>query len=207
MEALQQSLTRVAMDPAYHDLFTVLKACRNGIVYGIKIRFPHALVMTFLFGRGTTMEKLRFIMTATRQHAWNLGRFAPLYKFLRILMRRLRGGKSGHYDSFFAGLLAGYTVFGERTAVNEQIVLYMSSRVIASFLPRSKVPDNYPPTKPIPTDSKAFATYATIAWGMVMYLHEHRRQTIQSGMVSSMDYLYTRAEKWDGLRNLFWHNQ
>ena len=32
-----------------HDLLTILKGFRNGLVYGAKIRLPHALVMTLLF--------------------------------------------------------------------------------------------------------------------------------------------------------------
>lgn len=30
----------------------VPKGARNGFVYGVKVRFPHALVMSILFGRG-----------------------------------------------------------------------------------------------------------------------------------------------------------
>lgn len=95
-------------------------------MYGAKIRFPHALVMTFLFGRGTPREKLTFILRATKQHALNLGTFTPLYKFLTIALRRLfeaAGGKGPvpKWHSLVAGLIGGYYVFGERTPVNEQV--------------------------------------------------------------------------------------
>lgn len=36
-------------DSLLRDLLAILKGFRNGIVYGAKIRLPHALVMTFLF--------------------------------------------------------------------------------------------------------------------------------------------------------------
>lgn len=39
-------------DPKYHDYLAILKGARNGLVYGVKIRFPHALIMSILFGRG-----------------------------------------------------------------------------------------------------------------------------------------------------------
>lgn len=39
-------------NPAYHDYLAILKGARNGFVYGVKVRFPHALVMSILFGRG-----------------------------------------------------------------------------------------------------------------------------------------------------------
>ena len=46
------ALRSVAVNPAYHDILAILKGARNGLVYGVKVRFPHALVMAALFGRG-----------------------------------------------------------------------------------------------------------------------------------------------------------
>jgi peroxisomal membrane protein 4 len=48
MDALQA----IALDPQYQEYFAILKGARNGLVYGAKVRFPHALVMAVLFGRG-----------------------------------------------------------------------------------------------------------------------------------------------------------
>lgn len=48
MEALQA----IIADPAYHEYLAILKGARNGLVYGAKVRFPHALIMAILFGRG-----------------------------------------------------------------------------------------------------------------------------------------------------------
>jgi hypothetical protein len=48
MSALQAILD----DPRYHDYLAILKGARNGLVYGFKVRFPHALIMAILFGRG-----------------------------------------------------------------------------------------------------------------------------------------------------------
>lgn len=119
--ALAKNVEQLALNPAYHDLFTVLKGARNGAVYGAKIRFPHALVMTFLFGRGTPMQKLSYVFKATRQHSFNLTKFVSMYKFFTILLRRTNGGKERPNDSFLAGCIAGYTVFGDRNPVNEQV--------------------------------------------------------------------------------------
>lgn len=46
------SLDAILSDPAYHDYLAILKGARNGLVYGVKVRFPHALIMAILFGRG-----------------------------------------------------------------------------------------------------------------------------------------------------------
>lgn len=41
---MQVALERIAVDPRYHDVLSLLKTARNGAVYGTKVRFPHALV-------------------------------------------------------------------------------------------------------------------------------------------------------------------
>jgi len=46
------SIQHIISNPAYHDYLGILKGARNGFVYGVKIRFPHALIMAILFGRG-----------------------------------------------------------------------------------------------------------------------------------------------------------
>ena len=45
-------LNELISRPEYHDYLAILKGARNGLVYGVKIRFPHALIMSILFGRG-----------------------------------------------------------------------------------------------------------------------------------------------------------
>lgn len=40
----QAALERIVLDPKYHDVLTLVKGVRNGIIYGTKVRFPHALV-------------------------------------------------------------------------------------------------------------------------------------------------------------------
>lgn len=71
--------------------------------------------MVFMFRSGTLREKLRLVFKATRQHARNLAYFATVYKSSMLILRLLnpaRPGKEGPYDTFFAGLLGGYVVFG-----------------------------------------------------------------------------------------------
>lgn len=51
--AILQKLTQIINNPDYRPALSVLKGFRNGLVLGTKVRFPHALVMTFLFHHGT----------------------------------------------------------------------------------------------------------------------------------------------------------
>ncbi|KAF9954773.1 hypothetical protein BGZ65_003825, partial [Modicella reniformis] len=119
MDSLMKAATEFILTPEYHDFLSVVKGFRNGLVYGAKIRFPHALVMTLLFRRTNFKDMSTFVLKATRQHARNLAFFATIYKTLLILQRRMHG-KQRPLDSFVAGLVGGYIVFGENNNVNQQ---------------------------------------------------------------------------------------
>ncbi len=41
---LQENINSIVLNPQYADYLALLKAARNGAVYGAKVRFPHALV-------------------------------------------------------------------------------------------------------------------------------------------------------------------
>lgn len=174
---------------------------------------------------------MRIIYRATKQHAFNLAKFVTLYKTFLLIQRRANRGERSS-DTFIAGLLGGYIVFGDRNAVNEQvivsspvtwiislnhsqIVLYVVSRVVASFIPRAGQPYSTSPqslsagsvVKPIPPDSRYFTVFAALSWGAVMWLFQHRGETLQPGMFNSMNYLYRDSEVWSNLRTLLWHNK
>ncbi|KAJ7102254.1 Tim17/Tim22/Tim23/Pmp24 family-domain-containing protein [Mycena belliarum] len=208
------TLEAIISNPAYQPYLAVLKGARNGFVYGVKVRFPHALVMSILFGRGDWKSRVRLIFRATKQHAFNLAKFVSLYKTFMLIQQKANGGKPRSSDTFLAGLLGGYIVFGDRTAVNEQIVLYVVSRVVSSFIPRASSPysSSAPPAagaavvKPMPPDSRYFTLFAALSWGAVMWLFEHRGETIQPGMFNSMTYLYRDSERWKDLKTLLWVN-
>lgn len=101
--------------------------------------------MTFLFSRAPLPQKILSIYRATLTHAKNLAKFVTVYKVLLLLQRYLRrgtliasgsGGAGGNgavgkgkgralgdvgegaLDSFVAGMVGGWWVFGERTAVS-----------------------------------------------------------------------------------------
>jgi hypothetical protein len=66
-------------------------------------------------------SRVRAILRATRTHAVNLATFVALYKSAILLQRKLNSGKSRRLDTFVAGLIGGYIVFGDRNAINEQV--------------------------------------------------------------------------------------
>ena len=66
-------------------------------------------------------QRLKYVYKATKQHSLNLAKFVAIYKTALLLQKTLAGGKQRGFDTFFAGLIGGWCVFGERNAVNEQV--------------------------------------------------------------------------------------
>jgi len=57
--------------------------------YGIKIRLPHAILMTMLFRRGlTAKQKLKMILKLTLDHSCSLAAFATVYKIVLLILKR-----------------------------------------------------------------------------------------------------------------------
>lgn len=107
------STTSPSFSPT-NELAAILSACLGGGRYGVKIRFPHALVMTSLFRRDLTAnEKIRTVLKLTREHARNLAAFAALYKTIlailkgtsRYLQQSNFGAESGGVDDGRGGIM------------------------------------------------------------------------------------------------------
>jgi len=80
------------------ELSAVVSALIGGAKYGVKIRLPHAVVMTCLFRKDlSSKEKIRTIVKLVFEHASNLAVFASLYKIvlatLKFSSRYLREGQ------------------------------------------------------------------------------------------------------------------
>lgn len=171
-------------------------------------------------------EKLWLIFRATRTHARNLAKFATIYKLTCVLLKHYGPGgggpgKEGPYDSLVAGLLGGYFVFGGRSrssgkvsSVNQQIVVYVFARVVLA-LARLAVKEGSPVALPVlsrePVSGRvsyyAWPVFASVSWGMVMWLFRYHPEDLQPSLRSSMSYIYAQSNEWDSLRNFIWHNK
>ncbi|OJD32872.1 peroxisomal membrane protein [Diplodia corticola] len=235
VKSMEASAERIALDPKYHDALTLVKGIRNGIVYGSKVRFPHALVLR---------TKAKLVFKATRQHARNLGMFALVYKTGMLLLRRMSPtGKEQHYDAFLAGLAGGYAVFGRtiNSSVSQQIVIYVFARVVlayAKLMVQPKAGDHHhktgahhghnhghnhghghhgrsgggweiisDPVLAAKVRDNGWTVFASVSWALVMYLFRWHPETLQSSLRSSMHYIYEQSDHWDSLRTLIWHNK
>jgi len=54
---------------------------------------------------------------------------------------------------------------------------------------------------------QTYPIFAAVVWGIVMWLFRFERETLQSSLAASMEYLYVDSDKWNSLRNLIWHNK
>jgi len=109
-----------------------------------------------------------------------------------LLLRRLSStGTERSRDSFLAGLLGGYLVFGrgDQGAVNQQIVIYVFARVVLALAklsvdkgvikdPQGKVRGN------------SWGVFSAVSWGLVMWLFRWEAGSLQGSLRSSMEYLY-----------------
>ena len=218
------TMNSILRDPRYQFSLELLKGLRNGLVYGAKVRFPHALVMTFLFRSSdlpSFTQKLQYVFKLTKEHSLNLATFVFLYKLLsrsihHILAKNFRisvtpRGKYSPIAYWLAGLIGGYWVFGRNNGtVNQQIVLYLFSRILSALFKifvhkmthlfslgtLSTLYDNY-----------GYAIHASVVWAFVMWLFEEYPENLQSSLRSSMQYLYKDSSQWDSLFTLLIFNK
>ncbi|XP_060628326.1 peroxisomal membrane protein 4 [Anolis sagrei] len=185
----------------YQAALAVLKGFRNGAVYGAKIRAPHALVMTFLFRSGSLQEKLKAIFWATYTHSRNLAYFVFTYKGLMALQLRMQGKKIPVH-SFLAACVGGWLVFGENNNINSQINMYLLSRILFG-LSRLAVEKGY-----IPEPKRdPFPLFGALVWGIVLWLFEYHRHTLQPSLQSSMTYLYDDSNVWHDVSDFLVYNK
>lgn len=226
MSALAQTLDKLVNNPKYHDILAIAKGTRNGVVYGARLRFCHALVMSVLFRSGPWDKKILGVLRATRQHAFVLGKFVFIYKSCLYLLKqsriRLNGPQptnlddiKGHkhsIDAFIAGLIGGYFVFGrdhESAAGNpvaHQIVLYVFSRAVLGVFNEFAKNSYHSKDQRRAMSKKAYAVFASLSWAIVMFLFRMDPKVLQKSMLHSMNFLYIDSESWGGFADFLGFN-
>ena len=155
-------------------------------------------------------EKVWLIYKATRQHARNLATFAFIFKATCFALRTGNNGKERSADTFLAGLLGGYYVFGRsKSSVNQQIVIYVAARVMlaAASLAIQPPGDNaligsqyggrggmgilqISDTTRERIRRNAWPVFASVSWASVMWLFRYYPDMLQPSLRSSMTYMY-----------------
>ncbi|XP_069740400.1 peroxisomal membrane protein 4 [Narcine bancroftii] len=196
-----QAVNRLLRQRQFHGALAAVKGFRNGVVYGAKIRAPHALVMTFLFKKGRLVEKLKAIALATYTHSRNLALFVFVYK-CGLAAQRWWQGEKAQLHSFVAACVGGWLVFGDNNHINSQINMYLLSRVLFGLSRLAVEKGYFPETKRDP-----FPLFATLVWGLVLWLFEYHPYTLQPSLQSSMTYLYDDSNVWHNLTDFLVYNK
>ncbi|CAD5120737.1 DgyrCDS9296 [Dimorphilus gyrociliatus] len=199
--SLIQIINQILSSGQYKSVLAPLKGLRNGAVYGAKIRAPHALVMTFLFKGGPLMNQLKGILEATFTHSKNLASFVFIYKSISSVLEKLQGDRY-QFHSFVAAFIGGYIVFGRYNKINEQINLYLLSRILYALAKLAVEKGAIPKPKGEP-----FPIFGALVWGIVLWLFEHHRSTLQPSLKSSMTYLYDDSNVWHSIKDFLLFNK
>lgn len=123
-----------------------------------------------------------------------------------LALKAINGGKEGHFDTFVAGLVGGYTVFGRdiQNPVSQQIVIYVFARVALAVAklavqPRGegKVAGSGGGLGLVGNEEmraavlkNAWPVFASLSWACVMYMFRWHPETVQPSLRSSMNYMY-----------------
>ncbi len=201
MSIVSYAVNNFLNNPSYHISLSLIKGLRQGIVYGAKIRFAHSLVQAFLFHNEPWSDRIRFIIRMSYIHGKNLGLFVFFYKTLRTIISSVFQ-LSKPWCAFICAFIVGYMVYYERNSVNEQLILYLLSRIIVglaryaqkrAWLPNIKRP--------------VFPWFAALIWGIAIWLFECHRETLQPSLTRSMIYLFENSNRWSSWYNFLLRDQ
>lgn len=183
----------------YKVLLDAIKGFRNGLVYGARIRFPHALVLNLVWSNAPYRVMARKIYEATKRHSLSLGCSGLIFSLLRAILRKLQG-EARPWHAALAGFLIGALFWGDLSPVTVQMSMYILSRLLSGlfFILAQKYG--------VKLSSKAFRIYSGVLWMFVMPLFLYYGDAMQSSMRSSMKYIYEDNEKYSTWYDLLFVN-
>lgn len=209
----------ILLNPLYRPILEVIRAARNGIVYGGKIRFSHALVINLLYRSGPIRPRLIEVLKATKNHAEVLAVFAMIYKVTAkiLINEQVLGSNSKLLLKFIAGCFGSWIVYSQHfpyfhPGITHQITLYCFSRVLLAgskiildyYLngcqPSYRIHDKtfrYRDLSQVQQQklkqsyyNKSWKYFAVLTWGLVMFIYDFHPQYLQSSLRHSMHYIY-----------------
>eukprot|EP01138_Halocafeteria_seosinensis_P008076 gb/GECG01008252.1/.p1 GENE.gb/GECG01008252.1/~~gb/GECG01008252.1/.p1 ORF type:complete len:447 (+),score=40.90 gb/GECG01008252.1/:1-1341(+) len=187
-------------------LLSLIKGLRNGLLYGTKIRLPHALVMTVLFKQGQLSKKLQSILQVTFEHASKLGLYVVIYKLCLkalALLQNMDGRQTEHispWNPAIAGAIGASIVWRRYSSVNMQILMYLLGRTLVGAV-RALAKEGVWPLTQFQFKEHGFPLVSVLTWAAVMYLHQNHKEALQGSLSSSMDFLYHESDQWHSWRD------
>jgi peroxisomal membrane protein 4 len=107
------------------------------------------------------------------------------------------------YHSLVSGFVGGYAVWGRYSSVNQQIILYLTSRVLMGLIkkmyehvhgpappPQQQQPSTASTAYRILHSPRTYSLVAGTVWGIVMVLFEESPHVLHPSLKKSMDEIY-----------------
>jgi peroxisomal membrane protein 4 len=163
--------------------------------------------MTLLFNFKSDLRYLGDRMSnLTWEHSRNLALFVGFYKAALALGRLIRvklgdkvtapmGRPTNQFDAFLAGGLIGHIIWGRYTAINSQIVMYLTARVIMGLC-RIAAAKGVPIARDLTYETQVYPIWASVIWAIVMWQFEFHPDKLQSSLTESMKFLYHDSNQW-----------
>lgn len=108
-----------------------------------------------------------------------------------LLLRSSLPGHPEHpHHALVAGAVGGYFVWGRYSSVNNQVVLYLASRVLVGLWKRHCEPHVLHQNLPLALRERSYAITAAAVWGLVMLLFEESPDVLHPSLTSSMNEIY-----------------
>lgn len=181
----------------YNIFFNALRSFRNGVVYGTRVRAPHALVLNMVWSKASPSTWPRKILHVTLEHALGLGLSGVILAVVRALLSYLNCGRTALWHHTVGGFLVGSLVWGNsHSAVHLQMMMYMLSRMVCAIY--HLVAERVHFTAP----SYAYRVYAGLLWACTITMLMYRPSAIQPSMRQSLEYIFLDVRKFSSLANL-----
>lgn len=178
-----------------HTFFAALKGFRNGVVYGTRVRAPHALVLNLVWSHAPYRTMPAKIFKVTRTHALSLGFSSVIYTVTLELLKALQGGAQ-KWHTAVGGFLIGFIVWNDpNNHVHIQMMMYMLSRVISALYHLVATRRFNGAEAP----KYAFRVWMGLLYAITMLLLTNAPDTLQGSMAQSLDYIFIANHKFTKL--------
>lgn len=198
----------------YALIFTLIKAFRQGLVYGAKVRAPHATVLELVWGSGSLQKIPGKVLRLTSTHALGLGFSSVIFTIVTRLLRALttmtqqnretssslvhsEASPSTWWHHTVAGFLVGYFAWGNATSkVHQQMLIYVVSRLLVAVLQIVSLRVGYNAT-PL-----HYRLFSGAMWALLMTILFAVPRCLQVNMRKSLEYVFLETDRFTCIREL-----
>lgn len=208
-----QTVDEMIKSGKYLALFTLIKAFRQGLVYGVKVRAPHALVLNLVWGSGPLRAIPKKVFAVTKTHALGLAYssviFVVVTRLLQMMTFNVRT-ESGSlvvarappslrwWHSAAGGFLIGFLAWGDASSgVHQQMMMYIVSRLVVALYQIASERVGFEGS------AMQYRVYSGCLWALLMTLLTVEPESLQASMRKSLEYVFLENKYFSSFQSLF----